>query len=68
VAAKGRKSEFIELPEEIVDMLDEVASAAHNGFEVGVFVPQGTYHHHAQIDLHRLRDEVAVGCRYAVNP
>lgn len=68
VAAKGRKSERIELPEVVMEMLEEVASAVHNGFEVGVFVPEGTYHQRAQVDLHRLREQLAVGCRYVVNP
>ncbi len=68
VPAKGRSAERLALTEDINEMLEEIASAAHDSFEAGIFVPGGTFRQRARVDLHRLRDELAVGCCYQVNP
>ncbi len=68
IKAKGGAAERMELSEEISEMLEEIASAAHDALEVGIYPPGGTFDQRARIDLHRLRDQLAVGCRYQVNP
>ena len=68
IQSKGEGAERMELSEELSEMLEEIASAAHAAFEVGIYAPGGTFRQRARVDLHRLRDQLAVGCRYQVNP
>jgi len=68
IAPKGGGAERLELSEDLSDMIEEIASAAHDKLEVGIYAPGGTFRQRARVDLHRLRDELAVGCRYQVNP
>lgn len=68
VAQPARGAERVSLPAEVLDLLDEVGACTLDPFECAVVSPGDSLPYTAEIEADRLREPLAVGCRYTVRP
>lgn len=68
ITTPARGAPRVTLPAAVIALLDEVAAAVADGFEVSVVGPDGELRYHAEVGRARLSRPLAVGCRYEVRP
>ncbi len=64
----ARGAERVTLPSAVLDLLDGVGACTLDPFDCAVVTPGGTLPYAAEIEADRLREPLAVGCRYTVRP
>lgn len=68
VVKPARGAERVSLPAEVIDLLDGVGACTLDPFECAVVAPGDGLPYAAEIEPDRLREPLAVGCRYTVRP
>lgn len=63
-----RGAERVTLPPSVVALLDDVGACTSEPFECALIVPGEPLPYAAEIAIDRLREPLAVGCRYTVRP
>ncbi|MCB9543173.1 MAG: hypothetical protein R3F65_05975 [bacterium] len=66
IVSPSRGADRVQLPDEVLALLDEVSAAAPDGFDLAIIEPGDGLRYHAEIGRARLARPLAVGCRYEV--